>query len=95
MNAQCADAIVLFGASGDLAYKMIFPALRAMVRRGHLAVPVIGVAKSGWDLERLRAQAQESVGKHGGVDPAASPKLSSLLRYVDGDYRSDQFSCRQ
>jgi len=81
------DAIVFFGASGDLAYKKIFPALQAMVRRGHLDVPVIGVAKSGWNLERLRARAQESVEKHGGLDPAAFSNLSSLLRYVDGDYR--------
>jgi glucose-6-phosphate 1-dehydrogenase len=81
------DAIVFFGASGDLAFKKIFPALQAMVRRGHLDVPVIGVAKSGWDLEQLRARAQESVEKHGGLDPAAFSNLSSLLRYVDGDYR--------
>ena len=80
------DALVFFGATGDLAYKKIFPALQAMVRRGHLNVPVIGVAKAGWDLGRLRARARDSVEKHGGLDPAAFDKLSGLLRYVDGDY---------
>ncbi len=54
MTGPRSDAIVFFGASGDLAYKKIFPALQVMVRRGHLDVPVIGVAKSGWDLERLK-----------------------------------------
>ena len=83
-----ADALVFFGATGDLAYKKIFPALQAMARRGHLDVPVIGVARSGWNLERLRKRAQDSVQEHGGLDPAAFSKLSSLLRYVDGDYAS-------
>jgi glucose-6-phosphate 1-dehydrogenase len=87
MRVAHSDAIVFFGATGDLAYKKIFPALQALVRRGRLDVPVIGVAKSGWDLEQLKARAQESVEKHGGLDPAAFPKLCSLLRYVDGDYR--------
>ena len=85
MNQSHSDALV-FGATGDLAYKKIFPALQAMVKRGHLDVPVIGVAKAGWNLEQLRARAQDSLEKHGGVDPAAFDKLSSLLRYVDGDY---------
>jgi glucose-6-phosphate 1-dehydrogenase len=80
------DALVFFGATGDLAYKKIFPALQAMVKRGHLYVPVIGVAKAGWTLDRLRAHAHDSLEKHGGVDSAAFEKLSSLLRYVDGDY---------
>ncbi len=81
------DALVFFGASGDLAYKKIFPALQAMARRGHLNVPVVGVAKSGWTLEQLRNRARESLEKHGGgVDEKAFAKLSSLLRYVDGDY---------
>ncbi|MGH8653014.1 MAG: glucose-6-phosphate dehydrogenase [Gammaproteobacteria bacterium] len=70
----------------DLAYKKIFPALQAMLKRGHLDVPVIGVAKAGWNLEQLRARAHESLEKHGGVDAAAFDKLSGLLRYVDGDY---------
>jgi glucose-6-phosphate 1-dehydrogenase len=80
------DALVFFGATGDLAYKKIFPALQAMARRGHLNVPVVGVAKAGWDLDRLRARARDSVEKHGGLDPAAFDKLGGLLRYVDGDY---------
>src|SRR5438132_2421872 len=81
------DALVFFGATGDLAYKKIFPALQAMVKRGHLSVPVIGVAKAGWNLDQLRARARDSVATHGGVDTAAFEKLSSLLQYVDGDYQ--------
>src|SRR5689334_19536344 len=80
------DALVFFGATGDLAYKKIFPALQAMVKHGHLGVPVIGVAKSGWDLDQLKARAKDSIEKHGGLDAAAFEKLSSLLRYVGGDY---------
>jgi glucose-6-phosphate 1-dehydrogenase len=86
-NAQ-SDALVFFGATGDLAYKMIFPALQAMVKRGHLNVPVIGVAKAGWNLEQLIARAQDSLQQHGGLDPVAWPKLRALLCYVDGDYSS-------
>ena len=81
------DALVFFGATGDLAYKKIFPALQAMLRRGHLNVPVVGVAKAGWTLEQLKARAHDSLEKHGGIDPAAFEKLCSLLRYVDGDYQ--------
>src|SRR6201992_666774 len=82
------DALVFFGATGDLAYKKIFPALQAMTKRGHLNVPVIGVAKAGWNLDQLKARAQDSLEKHGGgVDPAAFEKLISALRYVDGDYK--------
>ncbi len=80
-------ALVFFGATGDLAYKKIFPSLQAMARRGQLKVPVIGVAKAGWTLEQLRARAQESVEKYGGLDPAAFDRLCGLLRYVDGDYK--------
>jgi glucose-6-phosphate 1-dehydrogenase len=80
------DALFFFGATGDLAYKKIFPALQAMVKRGHLDLPVIGVAKAGWNLEQFRARAHDSLENHGGVDPAAFGKLSGLLRYVDGDY---------
>jgi glucose-6-phosphate 1-dehydrogenase len=83
---QHSDALVFFGATGDLAYKKIFPALHAMVKRGSLTVPVIGVAKAGWTLEQLKERAHDSLEKHGGVDPAAWEKLSGLLRYVDGDY---------
>ncbi|MGH8801165.1 MAG: glucose-6-phosphate dehydrogenase, partial [Casimicrobiaceae bacterium] len=87
MNDSHSDALVFFGATGDLAYKKIFPALQAMVRRGHLDVPVIGVAKSGWNRDQLIARAKDSVQKHGGgVDAEAFGKLSQLLRYVDGDY---------
>jgi glucose-6-phosphate 1-dehydrogenase len=85
------DALVFFGATGDLAHKKVFPALQALAKRGHLNVPVIGVAKANWNLEQLRARARESVETHGGgVDAAAFDKLSSLLRYVDGDYRDPE-----
>jgi glucose-6-phosphate 1-dehydrogenase len=87
MSDVHSDAFVFFGATGDLAYKKIFPALQAMVKRGHLDVPVIGVAKAGWKLEQLKARAQDSVEKHGGLDPAAFATLCGLLRYVDGDYQ--------
>jgi glucose-6-phosphate 1-dehydrogenase len=82
-----ADALVFYGASGDLAFKKIFPALQGMVRRGELRVPVIGVARSGWKLPDLQDRARDSVTAHGGgVDREAFPKLLSLLRNVDGDY---------
>jgi glucose-6-phosphate 1-dehydrogenase len=87
MTSPRSDAFVFFGATGDLAYKKIFPALQAMARRGHLDVPFIGVAKSGWTLDLTRARARDSVTQHGGLDPAAFAKLESRLRYVDGDYR--------
>src|SRR5712664_1587645 len=80
------DALVFFGATGDLAYKKIFPALQAMLKRGHLDVPVIGVAKAGWNLDQFRARAHDSLEKHGGIDAAAVERLYGLLRYVDGDY---------
>ena len=86
MSNAHSDALVFFGATGDLAYKKIFPSLQAMLKRGHLNVPVIGVAKAGWDLDALKARARDSLEKHGGLDPAAWEKLSGLLRYVDGDY---------
>ncbi len=87
MSQPQSDALVFFGATGDLAYKKIFPSLQAMLKRGHLNVPVIGVAKSGWNLDQLRARARDSLEKHGGVDPAAFDRLCGLLRYVDGDYK--------
>src|SRR4030095_6347786 len=88
MNVPHSDALVFFGATGDLAHKKIFPSLQAMIKRGHLHVPVIGVAKAGWNIDQLRARARDSVEKHGGgVEPAAFDKLCSLLRYVDGDYK--------
>src|ERR1700680_1208542 len=87
MSNNHSDALVFFGATGDLAYKKIFPALQAMVKRGNLDVPVVGVARAGGNLDQLRARAKDSLEKHGGVDPAAFEKLRGLLRYVDGDYQ--------
>src|SRR5262249_17932330 len=81
------DALVFFGATGDLAYKKMFASGQGMVKRGNLDVPVIGVAKAGWSLDQLRARAQESLEKHGGIDRPAFDKLSGLLRYVDGNYK--------
>ncbi len=86
MSAPHSDALVFFGATGDLAYKKVFPSLQAMLKRGNLNVPVIGVAKAGWNLDQLKARARDSLEKNGGLDPAAFEKLSGLLRYVDGDY---------
>ncbi len=80
------DALVFFGATGDLAFKKIFPALQAMARRGHLGFPVIGVAKSGWNRDQFLERAKQSVTEHGGLDPAAFAQLASRLQYVDGDY---------
>jgi glucose-6-phosphate 1-dehydrogenase len=88
MSASNSDALVFFGATGDLAYKKIFPSLQAMVKRGNLNVPIIGVAKADWNLEQLRARMKDSLEKHGGCDPAAFARLSGLLRYVDGDYKA-------
>jgi glucose-6-phosphate 1-dehydrogenase len=88
MSSGGSDALVFFGATGDLAFKKIFPALQSMIRNGGLEVPVIGVAKAGWGLAELLARARESLETHGGgVEPEAFTKLSSQLRYVDGDYR--------
>ncbi|MDP9267956.1 MAG: glucose-6-phosphate dehydrogenase [Acidobacteriota bacterium] len=86
MGNPHSDAFVFFGATGDLAYKKIFPALQALVKRGRMDVPVIGVARPAWTIEQFRAHAQESLEKHGGVDPAAFEKLSGLLRYIPGEY---------
>ena len=87
MDALQSDALVFFGATGDLAYKQIFPALEALVKRHNLTIPIVGVAKAGWNLDQLKARARDSVAKHGGLDEAAFAKLSALLQYVDGDYR--------
>ena len=82
-----ADALVVFGVTGDLASKMIFPALYAMAKRGVLNVPVVGVAGSKWDLAQLQQRAKESIQQAGGIDDqAALTHLLSLLRYVGGDY---------
>jgi glucose-6-phosphate 1-dehydrogenase len=87
-SAQAADALVVFGATGDLAHKKIFPALYAMYQSGALKVPVIGVASSKWTNEQLRARAREGVeGQGGEVDRGALDHLLSLLQYVSGDYK--------
>jgi glucose-6-phosphate 1-dehydrogenase len=78
MSEPSSDGLVFFGATGDLAYKKIFPALQGMVRRGHLSAPVVGVAKAGWNLDQFKARARDSVEKHGGLDPAAFARLSTL-----------------
>jgi glucose-6-phosphate 1-dehydrogenase len=86
--APSSDALVFFGATGDLAYKQIFPALQNMIRRENLNVPIIGVAKSGWTIDQFRARAHDSLAQHGGeVDEAAFAKLMKLLQYIDGDYQ--------
>ncbi len=87
MKNNSSDALVFFGATGDLAHKKIFPALQGMVKRGHMDKPIIGVAKAGWTLDDLKARARDSLEHHGGVDPEAFAKLCDLLRYIDGDYR--------
>jgi glucose-6-phosphate 1-dehydrogenase len=82
------DALVFFGATGDLAYKKIFPALQGMIKRGNLDFPIIGVASRPWKTEQLHARARESLTEYGGgVDEAAFNKLCSLLRYVGGNYK--------
>ena len=86
MTLPRSDALVFFGATGDLAYKKIFPALQAMIRRGHLDMPVIGVAMPDWSLDQFKARAKDSLEKHGGLDPTAYAKLCSRLDYVSGDY---------
>jgi glucose-6-phosphate 1-dehydrogenase len=86
MSEPHSDALVFFGVTGDLAYKKIFPSLQAMLKRGHLDVPIIGVAKTDWTLEQLKARVRDSLEKHGGIDSVAFDKLCGLLRYVDGDY---------
>jgi len=89
VSAPVSDALVLYGASGDLALRKIFPALQRMVKAGRLDVPVIGVARKGWSLEQFQARARESVERHGGgADPEAFPRLARLLGYVEGDYGS-------
>lgn len=86
MSIPHSDALVFFGATGHLIYKKIFPALYAMERRGHLRVPVIGLARSDWTIEQFRARARASVEKHGSFDDAVLAKLQERLHYVSGDY---------
>jgi len=83
------DAFVFFGATGDLAYKKIFPALQAMIRRGRFDIPIIGVAKRDWTSDQLRDRARKSLEEHGGIDPVAFASLSARLQYVSGDYRDE------
>lgn len=90
MPRPVSDAIVFFGATGDLAYKQIFPSLQALVRDEGLDIPIIGVAKAGWSLDQLKVRAKASVAAHGGLDTNAFAKLTSLLRYVDGDYNDPE-----
>ena len=86
MQPAESDALVFFGATGDLAYQQVFPALLSLIAHGQFNHPIVGVAKSGWGLEQLIARAHESVTQHGPVDEAAFARLAGLLRYVDGDY---------
>ncbi|MFB7108642.1 hypothetical protein [Streptomyces sp. NPDC056291] len=86
MTTGRSDALVFFGATGDLAYKQVFPALAALVARQQLDVPLIGVAKSGWDREQLIERARDSLANHDGIEAQAADRLYGLLRYVDGDY---------
>src|ERR1700761_6497366 len=87
LDQPYSDALVFFGATGDLAYKQIFPSLQKLAKRGKLRGPVIGVAKAGWNLDQFKARAKDSVEKHGGLDPKGFPILLDKLRYVDGDYK--------
>src|SRR5689334_9510328 len=88
MSAQRADALVFFGATGDLAFKQIFPALQGLINEGMLDMPIIGVGRSGWKTEQLVQRARESLQQHGGVDEAAFAKLARRLQYVDGDFNN-------
>ena len=80
------DAFVLFGATGDLAYKKIFPALQAMIRHGELDMPIVGIEREGWSLAKLRQRARESLQNNGGLDERAFAKLAAQLRFIEGDY---------
>jgi glucose-6-phosphate 1-dehydrogenase len=80
------DALVFFGATGDLAYQQIFPAIQAMIRHRHFDLPIIGVALPPWTVDQLRARARDSIEKHSQIDEAAFATLSARLQYVSGDY---------
>jgi glucose-6-phosphate 1-dehydrogenase len=86
MPNQMCDAFVFFGATGDLAYKQIFPSLQRLIKDEGFNLPIIGVAKAGWSLDQLKARAKDSLEHHGGLDQAGFDKMGALLRYVDGDY---------
>jgi glucose-6-phosphate 1-dehydrogenase len=86
-KANLSDAFVFFGASGDLAHKQIFPALQQMIIRDNFNLPIIGVAKSDWNIDQIRARVRDSLTNYGGIDEAAYAKLVGLLQYIDGDYQ--------
>jgi glucose-6-phosphate 1-dehydrogenase len=86
MDTVLSDAFVFFGATGDLAYKQVFPALYAMVGRDGLNIPIIGVARAGWNLDKLKERARASVEHSGNFDADCFAKLAALMGYVDGDY---------
>ena len=86
MAQVTSDALVFYGATGDLAYKKIFPALFLMIKRGHLQVPIIGVARGDYDLEKLQLRAKESIQRYGNFDQATFDKFLSQLAFVGGDY---------
>ena len=86
MTESLSDAFVFFGATGDLAYKQIFPALQAMIQHGHLDMRIIGVAKSGWTLDQLKDRARNSIQEHGRFEADAFAELTARLQYIDGDY---------
>jgi glucose-6-phosphate 1-dehydrogenase len=90
MSAPQSDAFVFFGATGDLAFKQIFPALNALVNRGGLKIPIIGMARAGWSLDKLRNRARDSLEKAGKFNAAEFEKLAAQLRYVDGDYSAPE-----
>lgn len=83
------DVLVFFGATGDLAYKKVFPSLAALIKRGELNVPIIAVAKAGWNLDQLKDRARDSLKNHGEFDTHTFETLSALLVYIDGDYQDD------
>ena len=85
-TVQRSDALVLFGATGDLAHKKTYPALQAMTQRGHLDMPVVGVGRTKWSLDQFKARVKDSLEQYGGLDQAAYAKLCSMLNYIDGDY---------
>jgi len=86
MNAAHSDALIVFGVTGDLAYKKIFPALHDMIRRGHLDAPILGMARPGFSLQQLQDRARASIEAHGALDPAAFTTLCARLQYVGGNY---------
>lgn len=86
-DAVTADAFVFFGATGDLAYKQIFPALQQMILRDNFNLPIVGVAKSGWTIDQLKTRVRDSLTQYGGIDEGAYAKLVQLLQYIDGDYQ--------